>query len=553
MPPAVSIVVAVYNPGPYLRPLLDALDRQQPPPDGFEAIFVDDGSTDGTGELLERWARPRAWAEIVRQPNSGWPSRPRNVGLERARGEFVLFVDHDDWIADDALARLVPFARDAGADVVVGRMGAAGRKVPVALFRATQADARPPATPLQDSMTVHAMFRRTFLAEHGIRFDESVRRLEDHLFMAQAYTRATRVAVYADATVYVHARREDGRGAGYRRYAPAEYYAVLGQAIDTVTAALPPGPERDAYLSRWVRIELVGRLRSDAVRWLPRAERDAFFTSVRDVLATRMPADIVRRVPAAWRWPTALALCAEPDAFLRAEDRLTTSSVAALKGQSGSAALADLVPRAVLQRAVELIGDDPPLPGDRAAAGAAATLRRVRGAALAPAGAVMDGRLLRRLIAWGRTPELLARRTAGAATVVAAALAAALAATGQSAGTALALCVLAAALTVGLSRRSTSGMPTAVRLLLVLAPAAGAAIHGPAGAQAWLPWLAIALGATAIAAGFVLDRRWRRTDIRAHAARRGSVLARLGWITSSALVAALIVLGADAVALASRG
>ncbi len=545
MPPAVSVVVAVYNPGPYLRPLLHALDRQQPPTDGFEAVLVDDGSTDGSGELLERWARTRAWAVVVRQPNSGWPSRPRNAGIDRARGEFVLFVDHDDWIADDALARLIPFARDAGADVVVGRMGAAGRKVPVALFRATHRDARPPAVPLQDSMTVHAMFRRSFLAEHGIRFDESVRRLEDHLFMAQAYTRATRIAVYADATVYVHARRDDGRGAGYRRYEPADYYAALGRAIGTVVAALPPGPERDAYLSRWVRIELVGRLRSDAVRWLPRAERDAFFTSVRDVLATGMPADIVRRVPAAWRWPTALALCADADAFLRAEDRRTTSSAAALKAQSGSTALTGLVPREVLQRAVELIGDDPPLPGDRGTSRAVTTARRIRGALLTAAGAVADGRPLRRLIAWGRTPEILVRRAVGVGAVGAAGLAIALAAAGGPAGAALALCGLAAALTIVLSRRSTSGTPTAVRLLLVLTPGAVAAVRDAAPASL----AALALGVAAIAMGYALDRRWRRTDIRAHAARHGTVWARLGWITTAASAAALTVLGADAIAL----
>ena len=130
MPPAVSVVVAVYNPGPYLRPLLHALDRQQPPTDGFEAVLVDDGSTDGSGELLERWARTRAWAVVVRQPNSGWPSRPRNAGIDRARGEFVLFVDHDDWIADDALARrplaeLVPRYFPGTAEAASGLTGTA--------------------------------------------------------------------------------------------------------------------------------------------------------------------------------------------------------------------------------------------------------------------------------------------------------------------------------------------------------------------------------------------------------------------------------------------
>jgi len=114
--PAVSVVVPVFSPGPYLRPLLDCLDRQITPEDGFEALFVDDGSTDTTPDLLKRWSAPRPWAHVIPLARSGWPSRPRNVGLERARGEFVFFVDHDDWLAHDALARMTAFARAHGSD-----------------------------------------------------------------------------------------------------------------------------------------------------------------------------------------------------------------------------------------------------------------------------------------------------------------------------------------------------------------------------------------------------------------------------------------------------
>ena len=62
-------------------------------------IFVDDGSTDGTRRRLDALAAEHDHVRVEHIPNSGWPGRPRNVGLDLARGEFVYFVDNDDWLA----------------------------------------------------------------------------------------------------------------------------------------------------------------------------------------------------------------------------------------------------------------------------------------------------------------------------------------------------------------------------------------------------------------------------------------------------------------------
>ncbi len=59
--------------------------------------------------------------------NSGWPSRPRNLGVDHARGEYVFFADDDDWFADEALERLYACAKANDADIVVGKMAGYGR------------------------------------------------------------------------------------------------------------------------------------------------------------------------------------------------------------------------------------------------------------------------------------------------------------------------------------------------------------------------------------------------------------------------------------------
>lgn len=501
--PGVSVVVPVYDSGPYLRPLLDSLDRQVAPAAGFEAIFVDDGSTDGTERLLDRWTATRPWARVVHEPNSGWPSRPRNVGIALARGEYVFFVDHDDWLADDALVRMLRFARENGSDVVIGTIRGVHRRVPTALFRETVVDARPPQTPLQRSMTPHAMFRRGFLDEERLRFDETARRVEDHIFVAAAYTRSRRTSVLAGEPVYFHARRDDGAGAGYRPYRAGDYYPYLARAIDIVCASGIPDAERDAYLGRWLRVELVGRVTSDAIRWLPRDERDEFFDAVRAILRDRIPASAVRRLSDAWRRRAELALTTAPEEFYRAIDQLeATSRPAALH-------------RGILRTASRLT----------------------------------RGRVHRRLSAWGRTPILFARQAAAVASSLLALAAVLLTAIDTAAIVAGSLAIASLALTAVLAIRSASGTGTALRQALALIPGAIAAVR-----IADPPLLvAVLLGALSIAAMRLADRGWRTRDIRAHATRRGGVLDRLGWIGAGAVVVGIAVGAIAAAALVAGG
>jgi len=482
--PAVSVVVPVFSPGPYLRPLLDCLDRQITPEDGFEALFVDDGSTDTTPDLLKRWSAPRPWAHVIPLARSGWPSRPRNVGLERARGEFVFFVDHDDWLAHDALARMTAFARAHGSDVVVGWMRGLGRNVPVRLFAETVADAHPPATPLQDSMTVHALFRTEFLRQHGIRFDESLRRLEDHLFMAAAYTSARRVSVLADAPVYLHAAREDGENAGHRPYEAAEYYAALGRAVDTVIGADVPSAERDAYLGRWMRGELLHRLRSEAIVSLPPGERDAFFLEAQRLLS-RMPAEAVTSLPQRYRKAVARVLRSSPADYWDDE----RAGAADDAPHSWSAAI-----KAARTHLVDALSRRGP--------------RRLR----------------HRVVRWGRNPYTMLRDAGAALAVVSAVIAAVVAVAAPLAS--VALVALSTSLTAWLAVRSLSPWPTATRQVVALGPALVVAVVRNDISAAAVALLAACL--VAIAAG--LDLFWRRRDVRGYPARRGGPLARLGWI-----------------------
>ena len=93
--PAISVIVPIYNVEPYLGECLDSLCGQTLR--NIEIIGVDDGSTDGSGALLDEYAAKDKRIIAVHQKNAG-VSAARNAGMRLARGEYLAFVDGDDWM-----------------------------------------------------------------------------------------------------------------------------------------------------------------------------------------------------------------------------------------------------------------------------------------------------------------------------------------------------------------------------------------------------------------------------------------------------------------------
>ncbi|MGW5216096.1 glycosyltransferase [Streptomyces sp. NPDC004051] len=252
----VSVVVPVHNAGPYIDKCAQSLLGQSIGRDAYEVVYVDDGSTDDSAERLDRLAALHPHVRVHRQENSGWPGKPRNVGVRLSRGEYVQFVDQDDELGHEALERLYGLGRRNGSDIVLGKPAGTMAR-PSNVFARTVDRCTVGDHPLFESLTPHKMFRRAFLLDHGVRFPEGRCRLEDQVFMAHAYAVARCVSVLGDYPCYYWMRREDGGNTSSRQLVVDEYFGWLRKVVQTVKAHTPPGPVQDAMLRRTYRVEIL--------------------------------------------------------------------------------------------------------------------------------------------------------------------------------------------------------------------------------------------------------------------------------------------------------
>lgn len=113
--PLISVIVPVYKVEPYLRRCLDSIVNQTYR--NLEIILVDDGSPDRCGAICDEYAAKDKRIIVIHQENKGL-SEARNAGLDIATGEYVQFVDSDDWIEPEACATALGLAVDQQVDIV---------------------------------------------------------------------------------------------------------------------------------------------------------------------------------------------------------------------------------------------------------------------------------------------------------------------------------------------------------------------------------------------------------------------------------------------------
>lgn len=162
-----SVIIPIYNAEPYIRACLDSLLRQEIPTEDYEILCVNDGSRDGSLEILREYEARYANVLVIDQKNSG-VCAARNAGLDKARGEFIWFVDGDDLVLGASLGKLLEAAKDC--DRVV--FGAYEFTDALTQEEKTLAEEEKleTNTSFYDSVVWRSLLRREFLQENRLYF-----------------------------------------------------------------------------------------------------------------------------------------------------------------------------------------------------------------------------------------------------------------------------------------------------------------------------------------------------------------------------------------------
>jgi CDP-glycerol glycerophosphotransferase len=249
--PRISVIVPIYNVQAYLAECLDSLLGQDA--GDFEGILIDDGSTDASGAIAERYAARDGRLRLVRQDNAGL-GNARNTGVALAGGEFLVFLDSDDKLAPGALRRLLAALDRSGSDFASGNVHRFdSRSAWPAAFLAKAfilPRRRTHVTRLRwllsDRMAQNKLWRRSFWNAHSLRFPEGVYH-EDIPVVVPAHFLARSVDVVT-APVYLYREREDGVRSITQRRAELPSLRDRLAAVEYVSAFLR---DRSAVQKRW--------------------------------------------------------------------------------------------------------------------------------------------------------------------------------------------------------------------------------------------------------------------------------------------------------------
>lgn len=218
----ISVIIPAYNAQAYLRECLESVLAQSFT--DWEAIVVDDGSTDSTASIVRTYQEQDHRIKLITTANRG-VSAARNTALDAARGEWVTFLDSDDLLPSDALEVYNGLA-EYGADIIAGGWSRAGADIPasrnVGYVRRYGAKAALIGGLYQtgiSTMVGAKMYARTVVDK--VRFQEDIR-YEDLVFFCEAML-ASRGVVVTDAVTYVY---RDNPGSFINTFSPVRLDAL---------------------------------------------------------------------------------------------------------------------------------------------------------------------------------------------------------------------------------------------------------------------------------------------------------------------------------------
>lgn len=188
----------------------------------FELLLVDDGSMDDSGKICDEYARKDNRIKVFHKKNGG-VSSARNKGIDEARGNYVVFVDSDDYILQDRLLQIMKLSDDNPDMIVEYYATPANHKYKYKLIDKHDFDIIRNVGVIWTSA-----FRNKILKEANVRFDEKIWHGEDSLFILEFFNSCSTI-IFADEYGYVYEKgHEDGLNVKFQNWEKELYvYKIL--------------------------------------------------------------------------------------------------------------------------------------------------------------------------------------------------------------------------------------------------------------------------------------------------------------------------------------
>lgn len=297
----ITIGIPVYNAERHIGICIDSILKQTMPQNHIEIIAVNDGSTDRTATVLDSYAEAYPNVRIIHQVNTGGPGAPRNTIISEAKGDFIFFVDADDFLGEEALERMHRMAMDNHSDIVLGKfIGVNGRGVAKSMFLRNQANTTALQSDVFDAIGPTKMFRKKFLLEKGIRFPVGICTAEDQPFMVHAYILAGVISIVADYPCYYVVNHTDKEHASVMPASPADYYGTLDQSIRIIKRYIKNKAHQDLLIAKYLKKEFTtGRSVSFASSIMGLPDKQAWLIELSRFLVTSANNTVISHLPPA--------------------------------------------------------------------------------------------------------------------------------------------------------------------------------------------------------------------------------------------------------------
>jgi glycosyltransferase involved in cell wall biosynthesis len=257
--PDASLIVPVYQSACYLPDFIRSLVKQKNR--NIEILLVDDGSTDGSGEICDRYAEQDTRIHVIHQKNQG-TGAARNAGMDAAKGRYLYFCDPDDRVDGNLIHDNVKLADETGADMVtfcyrVEQADRSGTHVQIEKKQFSKSAVIGGQEFWKHFREEYAaggcvwnrMFRRSMIEKHHLRMNQQTKG-EDTAFLYRIYAIPPAVTVYNPEQYYTYVKREGSLSTTAHPQRMEEEYQT-SRLFDEVVSSHTP-EYRDLICSRYV-------------------------------------------------------------------------------------------------------------------------------------------------------------------------------------------------------------------------------------------------------------------------------------------------------------